>query len=327
MDQNLQVDKPRNLQTIQTVQDEGYESDEEVIIGNLPDTAIVRELLRQAEDRKIAQRGNSSWHVSRQLRPFISALKKVPASEAITGDFSVANLPFKLRLESVYYRCRLLILEDAIFMLGELKRLEPSTHTHMLLQGLRYKTIGHAEDIMLHLGNAIASCAIKHLKRLEVELRLIQVSFHAVLAALGQDSGIDIRASIQVMLDLCAQYPDTAGLFLKSCKTVKRAVESGSREWNIELYNKDANEFWKKWAGHEVGYLRHCVNGHPYSGYVFTDCPECGRYVELVKAKEENTVSAASFLKEGDFVAHMKTLKKGTKWVGKLRQEQAVGGS
>lgn len=291
---------------------------------NLSNNAVIRELMQQAKDREIAQRERSPWNVPRKPRPFISILRPVPFSNAVDGEFNKANLPFKLRLESLYCRCRLMILEDATFMVGELRKLDPSKHTNMLLQGLRHKTIDHAKENIEHLDNAIAAASAKYLKRLNVELRLLQVSFHAVLSTLGTDSGIDIQASVQVMLDLCVQYPDTAGTFLASCTALKRALETGSRDWKLDLYSRHTTEFWKKWAGHEVGYLRHCVNGHPYSGYTFTDCPECGRYVE--PKEQEETVDPASFLKEEQFVAHMKNMKQGMKWASHVRLEQAIGG-
>ena len=295
--------------------------EEEVENGNLPDTAIVRELLRQAKAREVEQRG-SRWIVPRKPRPFNSTSKAIPYTKAEDGAFKTANLPFKPRLESLYHRCRLMILEDAAYMVGEIKKLEASKHTDILLQGLRFSIVTEAQEIILRLDVAIADCASKHLKRLEIEFRLIQISIHTVLHSLEISSGVDIQASAKAMVELCQQYPDTAGVFWPTCSALKRAVDNGSRQWNFRLYTKISSEFWKKWAGHEVGYLRHCINGHPYSGYVFSDCPECGRYVEL---PQEDKTDYQSFLKEDQFLAKMKTMRLGSKWASTTQKKEATG--
>ena len=283
--------------------------EEEVENGNLPDTAIVRELVRQAKAREVEQR-SSRWIVPRKPRPFNSTSKEIPYSKAEDGAFKAANLPFRPRLESLYHRCRLMILEDAAYMVGEIKKLEASKHTDILLQGLRFSIVTEAQESISLLHVAIADCASKHFKRLEVEFRLIQVSLHTVLHSFEIGSGVEIQASAKAMAELCQQYPDTAGVFWPTCSALKRAVDNGSRQWDFRLYSKISNDFWKQWAGHEVGYLRHCINGHPYSGYVFSDCPECGRYVEL---PQEDKTNYQSFLKEGEFVAKMKAMGLGAK--------------
>ena len=272
--------------------------------GNFPDTAITREIMKQAREREKAQ---SSWTVRRRPRPFI-ATKSRPPMTGTEGDFNVANSPFILRFESLYHRCRLQILEDAIFAIDEVKKLDQSTHTSILLQGLHTLIITEAQELITRLDTVITASAFKALKRLEVEFRLIQLHFHIILTKLGISSHVNVQTSVGIALDLCYEYPDTAGIFLPSCNALKRGLEKGTRDWNIDLYSKNASMLWKKWGAHEVGCLRHCVNGHPYSGYTFAECPECGRRVEP-KTKIEDTTDYASFLKEDEFVAKMKAMK------------------
>ena len=277
--------------------------------GYFPDTAITREIIREVNEREGEQRAKSSWAVPRKPRPFKASSKPTPPSKSLTGDFDAANLPFRLRLISLFYRCRLTTLEDSVHMITALDRLAPpSKHTSMMVNGLRSLTTTQVQENITALDGTIGECHTRKLKRLEVELRLVQISFHSVLSLLKTSSGVDIQGSMRVMLDLCRQYPDTAGLFLSSVVSIKRALETGRQDWKIELDSMAANAFWKKWAGHEVGFLRHCIHGHPYSGYVFSDCPECGRYVEP-KSKEQDTTHYASFLKEDQFVAKMKTMR------------------
>jgi len=272
--------------------------------GNCPDTAITREIMRQAREREKTQ---SSWTVPRRTRPFVASKFRPPLT-GTEGGFNVANFPFVLRFESLYHRCRLQILEDAILTIDEVKKLDESRHTDILLKGLHTLIITEAQELIPRLETVIAECASKGLKRLEVEFRLIQLRFHTVLTSLDVGSDVDVQASVGIALDLCHEYPDTAGIFLPSCIAIKRGLDKGTRDWSIDIYSKSASMLWKKWAAHEVGCLKHCVNGHPYSGYTFAECPECGRRVEP-KAKEEDTTDYASFLKEDEFVAKMKAMK------------------
>ena len=279
--------------------------------GNLPDTAITREIMRQAKEREIEQRARSNWVVHKKPRPFNISSKPVPRLTSAEGSFDCASLPFKARLESLYYRCRLLVLDEGVCMIDALQKLEPrSRHTSLFLDELRSLITTQAQSKVTELDSSIANCASKNLKRLEVEVRLIQVGFHSILATLGASSGIDVAASVAEMLAFCEQYPDTAGIFLPACTAIKRAMNQRQpQNWNIDLYSKAANAFWKTWAGHEVGFLRHCRFGHPYSGFVFDDCPECGRYVE---PKKQDTTDYSSYLKEDEFIAKMKQMRAGT---------------
>lgn len=272
--------------------------------GNCPDTAITREIMRQAREREKRQ---SSWIVPKRPRSFVGS-KSRPPMTGTEGSFNAANFLFGLRFESLFHRCRLQILEDAIFVIDEVKKLDQSRHTDILLKGLQALVVTEAQELIPRLNIAIAESASKGLKRLEVEFRLIQIQFHTILTTVDSSSHVDVQASLGIALDLCYEYPDSAGIFLPSCTALKRSLDKGIRDWTIDIYSKSASMLWKKWAAHEVGCLRHCVNGHPYSGYTFAECPECGRRVEP-KTKQEDTTDYASFLKEDEFVAKMKAMK------------------
>lgn len=267
--------------------------------------------MRQAKEREVAQRGRSSWVVPRKPRPFKASSKPIPPPVSAESDFDVASMPFGLRLESLYLRCRLIILEDAVFMSSELKKLPSSKHTVFLLESLHAVMGPEAQDHIARLNTMIAESASKNLKRLEVELRLIQISFHAVLDFLRISSHVNVSRSLREMLGLCSAYPDTAGLFFLSCDLVKRIGSESPQKWKIHLYNMPSNELWKRWAAHEVGALTHCTNGHPYSRYTFADCPECGRYFAPSKSRqqEEDEKDYGAHLKEDQFREKMKSMR------------------
>lgn len=287
--------------------------------GNFPDTAITREIMREAEEREKAQ---SSWAVPKKPRPFKA--RPLQSLNSSGGDFNVASLPFRARLESLFFRCRLIILEEGVYMHGELEKLQPrSPHTSIFLGELRSLIIVHAKDRIENLNAAIVNAAFHNLKRLEVELRLMQVSLHSVLAKFGVISKVNLKATSKILMSLCEQYPNTAGVFLPSCKSIHHAVTNRRQNWNIDLYNKEANAFWQSWAAYEVGFLRHCPFGHPYPGFVFRDCPECGRFVE--PKHKEDTRDYSKHLKEQDFLSKMNAMKIWTAATENLPEHLANG--
>ena len=135
----------------------------------------------------------------------------------------------------------------------------------------------------------------------------MQICFHDVLSSLGIASKVNISATAKITMSLCQQYPDTAGIFLPSCISVCRGLSERRQNWKIDLYSQKANAFWKSWAGHEGGCLKHCVFGHPYSGYTFEDCPECGRSVEPKRKEDQKDYSKN--LKEQAFIAKINAMR------------------
>lgn len=269
--------------------------------GYFPNNAITRDIVRQTEERDKLQATGSSWALPKLFRPFNAASRSGFPSTAASGDFMAANLPFRLRLDFLFYRCRLLVLEESFQMLNTIRKLENETkHSVLLVEGLRALTSNQAGAIIKDVGSAIAECRSKQLKRLEIEFRLIQFELHRVLRSLDMISDVRIQASANIAIRLCQEYPNTAGIFLTDCLSVRCTDEQRRSSWKVDLYKKEANEFWKLWAGHEVGALKHCQFGHPYSAYTFRDCPECGRR-DLPKS-----VNYGQFLDEKAFLARMR---------------------
>ena len=276
--------------------------------GFIPDNAITRDIIRAIKEREPLPGTNSSWTVPHRFRSFNAASKALPSSSAASGDFIASNLPFKARLDSLFYRCRLLVFEESVNMLEKIQAVDSVTnHSKILADGIRTGIIDQAHDIIRDIDVSISECHSKNLKRLEVELRLIQFALHTVLRSLHTKSGIDVEASADKAIRLCHEYPDTAGIFLSDCLSVRHAVKSGRYNFKIDLYKREANNFWKMWAGHEAGCIRHCLFGHPYSAYTFLDCPECGRREEV---RESTSVDYGKYLNEEAFLAKMQDKKR-----------------
>jgi len=214
------------------------------------------------------------------------------------------NLSFKIRFDSLYYRCRLITLEEAVQMIT-MTEATKATSQHMLAlnEGLRILTRSEAHKHITASQAVIEQCQVKGTKRLEVELRLIQVSFHMILRSLGSSSDVDIMASMEKTLSLCTTYPKTAGTFMSAYKSAKLALDD-DLGWPtpVDLYTKDARAFWQKWKAYELGNLKHCIFGHPYSSTTFSGCPECGKKVD--------TTDYGSFLHEDAFLKKLQQMKK-----------------
>ena len=212
------------------------------------------------------------------------------------------NLPFKLRFDSLYFRCRLIILEESVRMI-DLTDVLRTTSQHMLAlnEGLRILTMTETHKHVAAIHTTIEQCNLKGIKRLEVELRLMQASFNLILRSLSSFDNKDIETTMAKTLSLCIKYPSTAGMFMSAYKSAKLALDGHSSPTN--LYAKETRSFWWKWRDYELGNLNSCVFGHPYSGTTFGGCPECGR--------EKDTTDYNSFLHEDAFLQKLLIMRQG----------------
>ena len=209
------------------------------------------------------------------------------------------NMSFKIRFDSLYHRCRLIVLEEALKMVALTGALT-ATSQHMLAldEGLRTLTMAEANKQTAAIQTAIEQCQTKGLKRLEVELRLIQVSFDKILRSMDAPSNVNIETSLQKTLSLCTKFPSTAGAMMNTYKSAKLATEGRQ----TDLYAKETRAFWRKWRDYELGSLKYCTLGHPYSSTTFAGCPECGKEVEQIDYN--------SFLHEDAFLKKLLEMKK-----------------
>ena len=209
-----------------------------------------------------------------------------------------------LRLESLYYRCRLASLEESTKMLIPLQRLEKeSQHSEILVEGLRRVNLPKIASEMDGIKGSILESQAKKLPRLEVELRLMRLASQVAMDHAGAKNML-IGANIELkeIMERCTKYPQTAGLLMPSCHKIRPFVLRTEANGH-PLYSKITQDTWWSWPKHGTGKLMQCDNGHPYSGITFDRCPECGPEAEVSKMKEidPNTTMRAS-----DFIAAMK---------------------
>lgn len=225
-------------------------------------------------------------------------LDMVPAD----GELDITS-PYRLRVDALFYRARLIVSEEGVRMLVALRKIGgTSQHAALLMQFLKDITIEDTSKYITSLRTLITECDTKNLKRLEAEVRLIQLYFHMVLHNVGKTSELEVDASLKRILELCQTYPDTAGLLVDTYNTVKDVIRG--RRSTSNMYAKDSVDTWWSWPKHHVGNLQHCQYGHPYSGTTWDSCPECGKEVPRPEGTSPN-----DFLKELDFVAAMKATK------------------
>lgn len=197
---------------------------------------------------------------------------------------------YYLRFEMLFYRGRLIILEDALRLTLTLKKLQqPSNHAVVLTKGLREMIIDEAGQRLSDLHTIIAQCKAKYFKRLECEVHLIQLSFHSLLLNLETSSSLDVEKSLQDTSSFCWKFPDTAGQLVGTYLRLKDALRTNQLHRTLHIY--ETRNIWWSWPKHTVGYLEHCRYGHPYSAAKKTGCPECGR--EIPKEKPAKPVEPA----------------------------------
>ena len=214
-------------------------------------------------------------------------------------------LPFILRFDLLYYKCRLVTLQEAVKMRKSMSPFaEALPHVKRLVYGLLLITTEQATDNIKALGLLLVAADSAQLQSLNVELRLIQISFYMVLYVLGVGHDLDVRASLQQVLKTCNYYPAAAGPYLRSHRLLKSFCNGG--EAPRKLFGRETRQYWWKWGRHEVGYLTSCSNGHPYSSKTFEECPECEGKAPLVQVPPPEPVDYELYLQEDAFLAQMR---------------------
>ena len=225
-------------------------------------------------------------------------------SSVLAYGFPNINICYRLRFEVLFVRTRLIVLEESLRMLDALRIMnDDSEHTSILIQGLRSLTHDEANQHIRALNSTITECTSRNLKRLETEVRLIQMCLHILLRDLGAASDLGWEASLHRILSLCKTFPDTAGVLTSTYNSLNMVVKGTQRHGN--LYMRGSRGIWWSWPVHKVGSLTECANGHQYSTLTWPGCPECGR--EVVFSPEPKPVDSKEFLKEKAFVAAMRT--------------------
>ncbi|KAL8813633.1 MAG: hypothetical protein Q9200_000115 [Gallowayella weberi] len=181
-------------------------------------------------------------------------------------------LSFRLRLDLLYLHCRLTRLQEAANIIRFLRNSDDPRHTAYMAQTLRMHTIQQIDENLLEAGSLAEECRSKSLIRLEAEATLIQLCFDAVAESLGSE--VDNLDRSERAERLTLENPETAGIF-RSCYQSFDPYLNGNAT-TAELWTAKTREFWETWGEYEVGSLRYCQQGHPYSRKAFEGCPECG---------------------------------------------------
>lgn len=267
-------------------------------------------LTGRTNERLVSERGNAMTDVQGKIQrfrddvvlPFEATIASLPALYNILECITGADQTFRLRFDALFYRCRLITLDEAVRMLAPLEAMcDRSEHSSLLTNGIRRMTIEEAKQRELDIEASIQECNLKKMKRLETEFRLFQLCFQIVPHDLGARNFIGAEANLQRVLELCETFPDTAGLFMPSYQNIRRII-SGYQQQRNRLYTSEIRGTWWSWPRHHVGHLKCCDNGHWYSHKAWpSGCPECGREVP-----KPEPVDPKKFLKEDAFVVAMR---------------------
>ena len=239
---------------------------------------------------KVRERGTRLEGVQSQIAQFrdevLIPIQDTLASIAKTGVFPTVVLPFKSRFDSLYLRCRLIVLDEGLRAVQYMqqqqdKREEPVEHITVIIAALKLNIATESIDNIMNIASKITECEVSNLKRLEVEFRLLQIQFYMIAKSFGVTEEfveLNVVASLKRVTILCKMFPDTAAIFLKLSSDLMKHYQGDSapdryREWNTaQVMGLSEN-----WGKYEVGYVRYCENRHPHSAQSFKDCPECGR--------------------------------------------------
>ncbi|KAL2002422.1 hypothetical protein VTN02DRAFT_6800 [Thermoascus thermophilus] len=210
------------------------------------------------------------------------------------------NLQFKLRFDLLFRRARHAFLKDVLEIVKVLKTFnDPSYPVEFLAASLCSTVKVHGQDNIDNLTKPIVDCVSKRLPCLEVELRLLQLSFQCLLQAAADVDGSSRRyiysdASMKRVLNLCQMYPHTAGLYKQQAESIKISLKTGKSPGPIFMEQTRAAE--KKWRECVPGSITTCTESHPYPAAAFENCPECGKKVISEEPNYEQHLHENKFL-------------------------------
>ena len=192
-------------------------------------------------------------------------------------------LPFQLRHDVLYYLCRLTVMEEAIRLYQHFMHADVSSQQVEILKiGLKMKAQDQIKGYLQALDANIDQSKVLHLKRLEVEFRLLQITFWVILYRhFNLQVELDVDGSLEECRLLCGTWPDSAGLLTPILETVQSKYKSNEGSLPVEEWNRSSLRYlWRGWGNYQhAGRLDHCRFHHPYPRISFRDCPECGREI------------------------------------------------
>ena len=229
--------------------------------------------------------------------------------------FPIPVLPFELRFDRIFYHCRLMRIELHLKALAQLRKVEDGSEAmRILINGMHSMVQEECLRILGAVQDRITECEHKSLKRLEVEYRIVQISFALALTVIGTEHHMEISASLERAERVCHAYPKSAGLLRRNLKLLGEAVDAKRFPSKVEdVWDPRTIELWQKWGKHKIGSLIYCYNNHPYSRAEFPNgCPECGPVLRESKVVERPKDSDQDGYKTGlvsaeEFMAYVRS--------------------
>ena len=237
--------------------------------------------------------------------PFEEAMTSLGNFFRSTNLFQQFVFATKIRFDCLIYRCKLVALEESCQMLKPILEMGlRSQHTAVLAQGLKHVTIPRLASQLHGVRESIQACEVKGLRRLEVELRLIQLASEVAMDHIGLRSSLGgADTELSSIVKLCDRFPQTAGMLLPSCQKIGTFLRYDKYANGHPLFTKATQKAWWTWDKHGTGDLKTCEKMHPYSGNTMEHCPECGPEVGHKKLRE---TSGNLVISPQDFIAAMK---------------------
>ena len=220
------------------------------------------------------------------------------------------ELAFGLRHDLLYFWSRLAMVEYAHRIAGKFGTISnPDLQNRLFIKSYTVHAVENAAGECAAINEKIAACVSKNLKRLEVEFRIIQLCFWAILQAhrTTEKVALDVNASLERVHKLTICFPKSAGLFARGFNQLKTCVARrhlAPRFW--ELNTARSNALWVDLKKLEGDLLMHCGYRHLYSTSISSDgCPECGQEVrpvhrESLDCKSSDTHIAPPLMKPVD---------------------------
>ncbi|KAL1857897.1 hypothetical protein Plec18170_003121 [Paecilomyces lecythidis] len=190
------------------------------------------------------------------------------------------NVQFKTRFELLFGRVRHIFLKDVLEvsrLLGTLK--DPSYQTEIFSRTLARTVFTHGQQNIKNIQQSIIACTSKKLPCLEVELRLLQLSFQCLVKCVATPDDVtcsspDMEKSVGRILNLCEKYPRTAGLYKRQAESLRYSFLAKSIPGHVFMEQTRIME--KGWRECKAEDMTRCSGGsHPYPGTAFEICPEC----------------------------------------------------
>ena len=125
---------------------------------------------------------------------------------------------------------------------------QQSQHTYVLYEGLQRVRIPQILSAFEKMDSAIIQCQERKSRRLEAEMRLIQLACRFTCSKNGDEYALlNVQSELGQVMKLCERFPQTAGLLLPAYQLMRSSL-TGHRTISHCLYNPLTRETWWTWV-------------------------------------------------------------------------------